>query len=188
MDRREWRDSLDPKWSSFLSLMKLLPISFPNDPNNTEYIFNHISPDYVLLSGGNDIQTSRTRNKVEKKILDLCIVDKIPVIGVCRGMQFINHYFKGSLLKCDGHVQTSHMLEGDWARSRKIKKVNSYHNYSIDSQKISKNLRSLAWSKDGVIKAIEHIELPWLGIMWHPEREDPFKKSDLKLFFNYFSK
>ena len=38
----------------------------------------------------------------------------------------------------------------------------------------------LAYSDDGEIEAIRHKTLPWEGWMWHPERNAPFAKEDLK--------
>ena len=35
---------------------------------------------------------------------------------------------------------------------------------------------------DGVIEAMMHAELPTMGIMWHPEREDSFTVEDVELF------
>ena len=31
---------------------------------------------------------------------------------------------------------------------------------------------ALALAEDGTIEALAHIKLPWVGIMWHPEREN----------------
>ena len=31
------------------------------------------------------------------------------------------------------------------------------------------------------VEAIKHITLPILGVMWHPEREDPFNNDDLEM-------
>ena len=37
------------------------------------------------------------RNKVEKSIIKFSIKNKIPLLGVCRGMQLVNIYFGGKI-------------------------------------------------------------------------------------------
>ena len=37
-------------------------------------------------------------------------------------------------------------------------------------------------SNDGIVEAIKHADRQIYGIMWHPERENPFNNVD-KLFF-----
>ena len=50
---------------------------------------------------------------------------KIPIIGVCRGMQIIQNYFGINLFKISGHIKVRHEL---YYEGKKIN-VNSYHNY-----------------------------------------------------------
>ena len=38
----------------------------------------------------------------------------------------------------------------------------------------------LSKSADGVIKAIRHLNLPWEGWMWHPEREEEYSTEDVE--------
>ena len=70
-----------------------------------------------------------------------------------------------------------------WAENEIILKqydeVNSFHEYG--SIKTNKNFITLAISNDGIIEAVKHIDREIYGIMWHPERENPFNKLD-KLF------
>ncbi|MCG5531304.1 gamma-glutamyl-gamma-aminobutyrate hydrolase family protein [Halorhodospira halochloris] len=43
------------------------------------------------------------------------------------------------------------------------------------------DLEALAWAEDGSVEALRHSDLPWLGIMWHPERDTPTAEADRKL-------
>ena len=61
--------------------------------------------------------------------------------------------------------------------------VNSYHDYAIYD--LNKDLYSLATAKDGTHEAFININKKILGIMWHPERNKIFKKTDIKLIKEY---
>ena len=54
--------------------------------------------------------------------------------------------------------------------------VNSFHNAL---EKEPSEFEVSARAEDGVIEAIRHKTLPWLGLMWHPEREKEFREEDL---------
>ena len=58
------------------------------------------------------------------------------------------------------------------------KKVNSYHNFTISS--CPSDFDVAAKAMDGSIEAIKHRFLKIDGWMWHPERENPFIKEDIK--------
>ena len=67
--------------------------------------------------------------------------------------------------------------------------VNSYHNYAIDPQKLSKSLKPIfICKKDKSIEAFLHNKDFILGIMWHPEREKVLKKFDKKTIKDFFLK
>jgi N5-(cytidine 5'-diphosphoramidyl)-L-glutamine hydrolase len=187
LSRNEWRDSLDSKWSHFVHYLGFIPLIVPNNFQTIHSFLKEFEPQGVILSGGNEVDSPNRRKIVEENILDYSIKKNIPVIGVCHGMQFLNYYLGGGLVNCSGHVNRYINIEGAWAAKQKIKKVNSFHDFGINNSSISKFFNPLAWSKDGIIKAFEHKTLPWLGIMWHPEREDPFKTYDLKLFSNHLN-
>ena len=64
--------------------------------------------------------------------------------------------------------------------------VNSYHNWGISKSDLSPNLLPLAIADDGTIEALEHKQLPWVGIMWHPEREVTMDYSNIQLIKTLF--
>jgi putative glutamine amidotransferase len=106
--------------------------------------------------------------------VDFCKEIDIPLLGVCRGMQFINDYFGGKLKNSEGHAGTNHKLThtggGRFSFLTDIfDNVNSYHNYEIDS--MGNGLKVLSRSTDKCIESFEHESLKILGIMWHPERD-----------------
>jgi putative glutamine amidotransferase len=102
----------------------------------------------------------------------------------------INHFCGGSLVSVNGHVSTNHALKQNPAHSEwpTLQKVNSYHNYAIETDGLAPGLIPLAFSDDNTIEAFRHKKLPWYGIMWHPERERTFHVDDLMYIKKVFGK
>jgi putative glutamine amidotransferase len=156
----------------------------------------------ILLTGGEDVHP-RFYNKLE--YLELCYQDdmdefelkvlgftqqnKIPVLGICRGLQIANVFFGGTLIpdiptfgkfnhsKREGS-DTYHDIRVD-VNSKMYKvidtvvgEVNSAHHQSADC--VGKGLVANAFSLDGVVEGLEWIddsERPYLSLVqWHPER------------------
>lgn len=184
--RNECRDALDVQWAILLESLEILPIVMPSGIYKVDSYLTELNIDGFILSGGNDIGSSPFRDSVEERIISFAKNRNLPVLGVCRGMQFLNHIESGTLVRCEGHVSTTHLLHGDWARNNNVSKVNSYHDQAITAKTLSPSFRVLAETEDHVIEAFEHREYPWLGIMWHPEREEPFSKPDLELIKQHF--
>ena len=136
----------------------------------------------VVLSGGNDIGEFKQRDKLEKQILTFCKKKKIPVLGICRGMQMMATYEKIKLVKIKNHVRTRNNLYNK--EKKYVQNVNSYHNWTI--KKCPKNYEVLHYAEDNSIESIVHKTLKWEGWMWHPEREATYNKSDLKRLKNLF--
>lgn len=147
--------------------------------------------DGLVLPGGYDINPKlyKQKNKASKNIhnkldrlqysvLDKFVQEKKPVLGICRGCQMINIYFggtlnqdikkhrgkKGSTVKHDTTIVENSVLESLYGRTMK---VNSRHHQCIDQQGV--NLLTVQRASDGRIEAVEHDELPILGVQWHPE-------------------
>jgi len=51
---------------------------------------------------------------------------------------------------------------------------------------LGRDLVALAWPQDGVIEALRHQQRPWLGIMWHPERDTPISNNDQNIIKEHF--
>lgn len=184
--RNESRDALDVRWAKILFELGLLPIPVCSELADKENYIELLQPDGILLSGGNDITNEPKRDLIESQLLDYAYRNTLPVLGVCRGMQMLNHYLSGSLVSIDHHVATRHPLQGEWADRHNYKTVNSYHNQGIYTDTLGNNLTPLATAPDQVIEAIKHDHLPWYGIMWHPEREATLNLADLALIKRIF--
>lgn len=191
----EIRECLDINYSKLLSDCDFIPIILPFEVNFEAY-FKTLEIDGVLLTGGNDLavcnsnELSIKRDIYEKKLLKFCLINDIPVFGICRGMQLIADYFNSSFEAINNQVNVKHSLIIN-TNSRfkkdlqKIDKVNSYHDFTIDN--LSKELIVSATSQTGIIKAIEHKKKSIFGQMWHPERESSFSKPQMNLIQEFFN-
>lgn len=197
-DHREKRDSLDQQWSILLDSLGILPIPIPNHLSDPDLFLKSIDINGFILSGGNDLYTvpgavnpSFERDLIERKVMDYALKKKLPLLGVCRGLQMINVYFGGKLVHVDDHVATKHQLtliNGTplSVHSDGIPEVNSYHNFGLYESELGKGLQKMAVADDNTIEALFHQTLPWIGIMWHPERQQVFNATDIKLIQSLF--
>ena len=202
-DNGERRDILDQAWTSFLCAcgFDILPISNRlNDP--VDYL-TRMGVNAIILSGGGNVsnqwrtvsgklpnvQTNLSdltadRDKLESKLLHASSILGWPVIGVCRGMQFINLFHDGLLKSVKGHVGVYHKLatvDDDFSFS---KRVNSFHDFGVPLDGLGRDIHVLA-EVDGYAEAILNRRAKHLGIMWHPERNFSWSQEDVTLFSNF---
>ena len=174
----EKRDALSQDWTNFLEEIDLLPIFIPNTLENVKSFLSNLEIDGIILSGGDNIGEHPERDKTEKVIIDFGIENKIPIFGVCRGMQVINKYFGGKIIQDSGsnHVCNPHqiMTQNEVFSSlfnTSTLEVNSYHRNIIKNEGLGKDLVPFAISSDDTIEGFYHNKLPIEGVMWHPERD-----------------
>ena len=116
---------------------------------------------------------------------------KMPIFGICRGEQILNVAFGGTLftdIPTDKGTKVIHRNEGfdgsphgvDIEKESEVYKilgvqhgiVNSHHHQAVD--KIASGFRVVAISVDGVVEAIESVNVSdssfIMGVQWHPEK------------------
>jgi len=180
----ERRDCLDQAWPRFLAACGLLPLALPNVMEIAITLCAGADVSGLVLTGGNDLAAlggdAPERDATENALLDLAESRGLPVLGVCRGMQVIQRRCAIPLHRVQGHV-TRHQvirIEG------KATEVNSYHRFAAFESQPPLDVWAVA--DDGVVKAIRHAGRSTTGIMWHPERMDPFTAADVALFRRVF--
>ncbi len=190
----EMREALDVKWGKLFKKINFLPVILPIEFEYEKY-FNSIKIDGIILTGGNDLNNSN-KNKLslkrdifEKKLIRYAIKKKIPIFGMCRGMEIIGEFFGADFKKVKNQVGIRHVLDVNkkskyFNQLNKISTVNSFHNYAI--HKMPKDLIVSARSNNGIIKAIEHKKYKIFGQMWHSEREKLFDKNQMNLIKKFF--
>jgi len=162
--------------------------------------------DGVVLSGGVDIHPdffgsdkdypnapakfNKRRDEFELKVFNAA-KDKMPVLGICRGLQLVNVAQGGTLIKDLGSLNDTHtaadstvadkqhevIVEKDSLLNQitqsEINKVTSAHHQAIDV--LGNELQANAYSApDNIIEGIEWKDKTgkpfMLCVQWHPER------------------
>ncbi len=145
-----------------------------------------------------------SRDEFELKVMEIAFDKKIPVLGICRGLQLINVFLGGKLILDVGiegfkihqkeqGIDKKHLVKIE--KGTRIEKItgikegftNSAHHQAIEI--LGKGLFASAYSADGIIEAIE-LENPeshfMLAVQWHPERmenmESPLSLNIKKAF------
>ena len=168
--------------------------------------------DALVLTGGGDLDPSHygeepadevygvdpERDRFEFALLAAAEARRIPVLGVCRGMQMVNISRGGNLLQHvedDAlHWQTSpsyHAVHDvDVAADSQLAAmvgtevlpVNSYHHQAVG--RIGSGLRVVA-TADGLPEACESDDGRVIGVQWHPEHMVEHHPRQLALFHGF---
>jgi putative glutamine amidotransferase len=188
-ERDEYLDSLDQRLVEFVISAGYIPISLSNYYGNNdqklnllqkvESIISCIKPSGIVLSGGNNIGEFSLRDNYETTLLSYAEKYQLPVLGICRGMQFLAHHKGVGTHKVENHTSIEHPITGEIN-----KLVNSFHNFSINE--CPSHYKIIASSMDDEIEAIRNDYLNWEGWMWHPERNCPFCEDDIIRFRSIF--
>jgi N5-(cytidine 5'-diphosphoramidyl)-L-glutamine hydrolase len=180
----ERRDCLDQSWTKFLSACGLTPILVPNHCKTARSLCDSLPLTGLILTGGNDLSAyggdAPERDATENTLVDFAEARALPVLGVCRGMQLIQHRFGVHLRRVSGHVASRQTIYSDG----EMLEVNSYHNFG--STETCDPLQAWAYAEDGIIEAVRHRNKKMIGIMWHPERLRPFAARDISFFERFF--
>ena len=163
--------------------------------------------DGILLAGGNDVdpalygeapvqmlgEVNPPRDAFETRLIQAAVKRRMPILGICRGIQILNTVLGGSLWQdlpsqfrtAEGnppilHSQTARgyhrthsvtAVEGTLLHSIEMDltfRVNSFHHEAVKVP--APCMRVAAYAEDGVIEAIEHPDMPFcMGVQWHPE-------------------
>lgn len=174
--REEWRDAIDERWTTFLSRCGVLPLYIPNDAEVSRDLLARLQPQGVLLTGGGNCQAlsgiADLRDETEAMLLTWAAQHRLPVLGVCRGMQVILSR-AGAMLE----PVTSHVGAHDIHYRGTIRRVNSFHDYGFYTAPPGYEVEAV--SEDGVIEAVSNPKAGHSAVMWHPERNQHLDSADL---------
>jgi putative glutamine amidotransferase len=185
-------DYLNREYTNFISYLGYIPILIPNTQPDIE-ILSNIEAKGIIFSGGGDIgmqypsiikdqsvDISQARDDQESSVLDYALKKKIPLFGICRGMQLINVKFGGDLIsdlssvspECvNAHYKNEHDLI--FLKNNAKMWINSFHHQGFTEAMTAPEFEILAISpRDGIVEAVKHKYLPILAVQWHPERQN----------------
>lgn len=171
--------------------------------------------DGFLLTGGQDVSpalygaaptpqcgvTCPGRDAMETKLLDLALAADKPVLGICRGIQFLNAHLGGTLYQdlptehplsanhhqmppYDAPVHTVTLTPGSQLQTLLGKDtlgVNSLHHQAIRT--LAPGLAAMAVSEDGLVESVclPGKKFVW-AVQWHPEFSFRVNEDSRKIF------
>ena len=142
-----------------------------------EQKLTELDPQMVLLSPG----PGRPQDFGLTRTIELCLSARLPVFGVCLGLQGIVEYFGGelALLPKPMHGKPSEVLvrggrlfEGMPRRFT----AGRYHSLYAVEDALPGVLEVTASTETGIVMGIEHRELPISAVQFHPESLMSLKK------------
>ena len=158
--------------------------------------------DGILMTGGHDVSPgiygekklddtvvcNAARDSMEKELLKQALEKDVPILGICRGIQFLNAFLGGTLYQDLGkqhRSETEHhqkppydvpvhkvKLISDSKLYGLLRKdvigVNSYHHQAV--KEVAGTLKVMVISEDGLVEAVELPEKKFVwAVQWHPE-------------------
>ncbi|MFC1485355.1 anthranilate synthase component II [bacterium] len=151
----------------FLVLNSVVKV-IKNDNPNFFSIIKDFNPDALLLSPGPKTP-KESGNCFE--ILKFTL-HKIPILGICLGMQIINEFFGGDTVHVLNPIygmtsQIHHNQIGLFSNIPNPFKAARYHSLRIHN--INDNFNQDAYTSDKVVMAISHKKYSIYGLQFHPE-------------------
>ncbi|MBB2150676.1 gamma-glutamyl-gamma-aminobutyrate hydrolase family protein [Pedobacter gandavensis] len=183
--------------------LELLELSF--EKGNTEDIEKC---DGFVLTGGIDVTPaisggvedypyrpalfSPERDEFERKLYEFAKREKLPLLGICRGMQYINILEGGAVFDDIGEPENAVHKKGELDKVHELKvlegtllaeiagetqgMVNSAHHQAVNPDRLGENLmiNAYAVSGSGMVEGLEYKDKEnhgfMLAVQWHPER------------------
>lgn len=126
--------------------------------------------DLIFLSPG----PGRPTDFGVAELVKACVERKLPVFGVCLGLQGIIEAFGGKLglLDYPMHGKPSVIInsqEGIFKGFPKTFKAGRYHSIYAETKDLPACLERTAVSDDDVVMAVAHKDLPLAAVQFHPE-------------------
>lgn len=178
--------------------------------------------DGLVISGGGDVDPAAyggdpddpsvrgvnpARDLNERNALNCALDHEMPILAICRGLQFVNVALGGTLhadLARDRPANLTHQaseealahpvhdvevaagtLLSKWMGSDGWVPVNSEHHQGLCE--LAPDLTAVAFSPDGLVEAAESVEKHLVGVQWHPEILWPDEPHSASLLRGYVS-
>ncbi|MER5576690.1 gamma-glutamyl-gamma-aminobutyrate hydrolase family protein [Streptomyces massasporeus] len=196
----------DARWGVWELEAALLPVGYPRliqragglaamlPPDDTRYAAEAVARlDGLVIAGGPDVEPVRygaereprtgppapERDAWELALIEAALAARVPLLGICRGMQLLNVALGGTLVQhIDGHAEAVGVFGGHAVKPvpgslyagvvPEETFVPTYHHQAVD--RLGEGLVPSAYAADGTVEAVELPSADWvLGVQWHPE-------------------
>lgn len=156
-----------------------------NYQNNCENSDKYIGYHGVLVSPGPG-NPNEAGNSLE--IIQTCLENKIPYLGVCLGHQALAQVCGGKVVHAPYimHGKTSEIIHNNADIFYNLPNpltVTRYHSIIVDDTCIPDCLEVTAKTRDNIIMALAHKEAPAYSVQFHPEAV--MTQQGLELFNNW---
>lgn len=214
---------LKKTYAKSIALAGGVPLLIPADEElGCEQIYAG-AVDGIMLSGGSDVlprhfgqeplegfpmayDMAPVRDSFEIRLYQEAVERRLPVLGICRGLQLMAVAAGGSIFQdidseaersirirhvqkapdwCETHsvtIREGSKLEGIYKTRRMM--INSFHHQAV--RNVPEGYQVNAWSDDGMIEGMESLALPYaVGVQWHPERTAGRNENNQELFASF---
>ncbi|MGW6544571.1 gamma-glutamyl-gamma-aminobutyrate hydrolase family protein [Streptomyces massasporeus] len=194
------------RWGVWELEAALLPVGYPRliqragglaamlPPDDTRFAAEAVARlDGLVIAGGPDVEPVRygaereprtgppapERDAWELALIEAALAARVPLLGICRGMQLLNVALGGTLVQhIDGHAEAVGVFGGHAVKPvpgslyagvvPEETFVPTYHHQAVD--RLGEGLVPSAYAADGTVEAVELPSADWvLGVQWHPE-------------------
>lgn len=182
-------DSFTYNLVQYLSELGAEVAVYRNDEIDVEDIRKRTPQGIVLSPGPGRPENSGNMNKIVAELSG-----EMPMLGVCLGHQAIAQVFGGEITYAPTlmHGKTSQVYHNHstlFADTPSPFIATRYHSLVVDVESLPEEFKLTAWTDDGVVMAIEHLERPLFGLQFHPESiMTPSGKQILKNFLETLKK
>lgn len=202
---REVMDTINHTYVDWCSRIGVMPVVVPNCVSDPADYVRQFGVEGLILTGGNDVTSygdvsspagseSPERDRCEQALVETALEANLTILGICRGLQFLNVYFGGTVEKnlssfagSENHAGAVHdiVIEEEGVRKQigcARWRVNSFHQHGVVTRGVAPVLRVFARSVGGkVVEGLLHPTHRVMGIQWHPERPGSTQKLDDRL-------
>jgi len=149
--------------------------------------------DFLLLPGGIDIGLNESRDSYETESYEFFVSKRKPIIGICRGLQFLLSKNGGEIIQhipdVFNEIQhttiTGHYTgESSWHKTSLGLNTNSRHHQGF--VKVPDSWIVLDKTQDDIIECAVNDHM--FGVQWHPEHPEMNGTEAQKWFINEMNK
>jgi len=129
-----------------------------------------LDPDAILISPG----PGRPEGAGISMDLIAAAAGKVPVFGVCLGLQCIGQLYGGEIVLAPEQMhgktsEFSHSGQGVFRGLPSPLRATRYHSLIVDADSVPEVLEITAQTNDGIVMGLRHTDFMVEGVQFHPE-------------------